>query len=213
MPRLGPGSGGGGGDSTPVPSGEYIVVLRSFKRQVGKTGQRKEYLRCRWEIIAGKCRGKSFFSNMALDVTVEGTANRWRILMEACGVDEEFELGSMKEGTQDEGDDNIRRLFVKKPFVATVKVERNGQYTNNDLERIHYRRLWTEEQTNEIEAYLDAQENAGSGGGGASDDWDGQGAGGGGGTEDDDQPPVDDWGEPASKPKAGGFAGDDDIPF
>lgn len=203
MPRLGPGSGGGG-ESETLPAMRTILALRSFKRQTAK-GSGNEYLRCRWEVCTGKFERKAFFSNMSLDLSKEGTVNRWRILMEACGVDEEFELGSRKEGTEGEGDENIRRLFLKRPFVATIKVEINGQYRNNDIELIHYKRTWTAEEVEEIERWLDAQENAGQP---APSE----------GTDDTPPGPSDRWDddpEPLPIGKPGGFAGegDDDIPF
>lgn len=206
MPRLGPGSGGGGGGDSAgsVPAGEYIVALKSFKRQVGKTSG-QDFLRCRWVICAGPLEGKSFFSNMSCDLSKEGTVNRWRILMEACDVTEEFEIGSTREGTGDEGDQNIRELFRNIPIKVTLKVEKNGNYENHDIQMIHYVRSWTDADKAAMDKWLDAQDNAGqpdrpedSGGGGGM------------------APPVeeDDYGPVGGGTKAGGYAGgDDDIPF
>ena len=101
MPKLGPSSqsGGDGGGGSEIPAGEYIIALKSFKRSVGKSSG-KEYLRCTWVICAGPLEGKRFYSNVSLDLSTEGSVNRWRIWMEACGVDDEFELGSAADGTQ-----------------------------------------------------------------------------------------------------------------
>lgn len=216
MPRLGP-SGGGGDEKPEIPAGEYIIALRSFRRKVGKnSGQ--DYLNCRWVICAGPLEGKVFYSSMSLDLSKEGAVNRLRIWMEACGVKDEFEIGSTAEQTAQEGDQNIRELFVGQPFVVTVKVERNGQYTNHDIEKIHYVRLWTDHQKAAMDIWLEAQQNAGqperpendSGGGrgrGPEDDW----TGGGGGAA---APPEEDYGPVGGGTTTGGFAGsDDDIPF
>lgn len=206
MPKLGPGGGGGGGGNDGIPAGDYIIALRSFKRQKGKTSG-KEYLRCRWVVCAGRLEGKSFFSNMSLDLSKEGTVNRWRILMEACGVDEEIELGSAKERNADEGDSNIREHFLNKPFKATVKTELNGNYTNNDIQMIHYVRTWTQEDKDDMDRWLDKLE-------GYQDDD-------GGGDEPSSAPsggqPDNGWGPDnydAPETKVGGTVGDDDdIPF
>ncbi len=153
-----------------------------------------------------------YVGDLCVDLSTEGTVKRWNIWMEACGVEEEFEIGSTQEGTQQEGDDNIRTLFVGKPFVATVKLEKNGQYTNNDIQMIHYVRSWTPEQKDAMDVWLDAQEKAGGQGGGTpevGDDNDRAPARGGGSFTDDE-----DYGPVGGGTQAGGFAGgDDDIPF
>lgn len=213
MPKLGPSGGGsgGGGSSEAVPAGEYIIALKSFKRAVGRDSG-KEYLRCRWVVCAGPLEGKSFWSNVSCNFSTEGTVNRWRIWMEACGVDQEFEVGSIKEGTEAEGDRNIRELFKNKPFKVTVKVEKSGQYINNDIQMIHYVRSWTEEDKRQMDLWLDALENAGQSSGPQDDDGGdngmpaGGGSGGGFAGEED-------YGPPGAGTKAGGFVGDDDIPF
>ncbi len=145
MPKMGPGKGGSGsgGDNT-VAAGDYMLALVWFKRQIGKTSG-NDYLRCRWQVIGGRTKGKSFFANISCDLSKEGTVVRWQILMESCGVTEQFELGSTNEGTAREGDANIERLFMNKPIKARVKVESNGGYTNNDLQMIHFRKNWTPE--------------------------------------------------------------------
>jgi hypothetical protein len=214
MPRLGPGGASGGDNANEIPAGEYIIALKSFKRAKAKSSG-NEYLRCTWVICAGPLEGKRFYSNVSLDLSKEGSVNRWRIWMEACGVEDEFELGSTDEGTQAEGDRNIRELFVGQPFVATIKVERNGQYTNHDIDRIHYVRLWTQEHKDAMDRWLETQQSAGQpggkpevgdngqrGGGGQADDWTRGG---------DDQ----DYGQVGGGTQTGGFAGggDDDIPF
>lgn len=209
MPKLGPGDGGGGsGGSESVPAGEYIIALKSFQRKVSQN--KNEYLRCRWVICAGPLEGKAFWTNVSCNFSTEGTVSRWRIWMEACGVDQEFEVGSIKEGTQSEGDQNIRELFRNKPFKVTVKVEKNGNYTNNDIQMIHYVRSWTQADKDAMDVWLDALDKAGQPGGPQDDDG---GAPAGGSTGDGFASDEQDYGPPGGGTKSGGFAGDDDIPF
>lgn len=207
MARLGPKSGGGGDGEPTIPPGEYVIALKSFRRQRGKTSG-KEFLRCSWVICAGPLEGKRLFTNVSMNLDTEGSVNRWRIWMEVCGVTEEIELGSIDEGTQAEGDANIKEHFEGVPFVVTIKVEKNGAYTNHDIERIHYVRLWTDSQKADMDRWLDAQANVGQSGGNPEVGQDAPKHG--GGFADDDQ----DYGPPGGGTKAGGFAGgDDDIPF
>ena len=142
MPKLKPGSSGGG-DTTVIPGGEYLLALVSFSRKQSKSSD-SEYLRCKFEVCAGAHKGARFWSTMFLSLDKPGTVMRWNILMESCGVQEEFEVGSIREGNQAEGDANIRSLFVGKPFKAQVTRERSGEYENNDLEKLIFPRNWTE---------------------------------------------------------------------
>ena len=210
MPRLGPGEKPTN-NSGAVPAGEYIIALRSFQRKHGKTS-RKEYLSMRFVVCSGPLKGRTFFASMSLDLSVEGIRNRWIIWIEACDIKEEFELGSTREGTAQEGDENINRLFVGVPFKATIKTEINGQYTNNDIQLIHFRSKWTQADLAAMSVWLDEEEKRAAG---RSDDGDAGGGGpvddpgGGGGPVNDD----DDYYQPGGGTKAGGYAGDDDIPF
>lgn len=205
MPRFGPKSGGGGGDNT-LPAGDYIIALKGFERKKAK-GTGNEYLRCRWQVCAGQLKKRTFFSNMSLNLEIEGTANRWRIFMEACGVEEEIELGSYAERNVDEGDENIREYFLNRPFKVTLKREQNGQYVNNDIKMIHYVRSWTDDDKAAMDRWLDELD-----GGESDDDSGGDQGGPEGGGNYDDSGAVDDYGAPETK--VGGSVGDDDdIPF
>lgn len=214
MPRLGPGGGGGGGGGdSHVPGGDYIAAMRSFKRKVGKTSK-QDYLRQRWEVCSGPLKGKSFFCNMSCDLSKNGTVQRWQIMIEACEVTEEFELGSTRDGTAEEGDRNIRRLFVDQPMKVRVKAEKNGEYTNNDLEMIHYPRNWTEQDVAAINAWIEEhdkggsdnpEDDAGSTPPPAGDDYDDLPPARTGGHVDD----ADDYGDG----RGGGSDDDDPIPF
>ena len=218
MPRLGPGGGGGGGQrgEAGVPADDYISVLKGFKRAQGKTSG-KDYLRMRWQVIAGPQKGKTYFCNMSCDLSKDGTVARWQSLIEGCGVDEEFELGSRREGTHEEGDENIKRLFLNVPIKMRVRAERNGEYVNNDIEFFHYRSKWTQADKDLMNAWIDDFERRQAGGGGGSEggEYDdppttggaGDYSAGGFGTDDDYVPP-------GGGTRAGGSVpDDDDIPF
>jgi len=203
MPKMGPGKGGSGsGGSSTVPAGDYMLALVWFKRQVGKdSGQ--DYLRCKWQVIGGRAKGKSFFANISCNLSKEGTVVRWQILMECCGVTEQFELGSTREGNDREGDDNITRLFMHKPIKARVKVETNGGYTNNDLQMLHFRKNWTDEDQAIALKWLDERSAAGGSPEDGYDDPPDSSSGAGSSEEDPDE----------SYTPAGGdesYAGDDD---
>jgi hypothetical protein len=116
-----------------IPGGDYLIALRSFERKSSKKGT--DYLKCKWVVCGGKLLWKSFFSGMSCNLAVDGTCLRWQLLCEACEVTDPFELGSFAEGTNEEGDRDITRLFVGRPFAARIRRTINGQYTNNDIER------------------------------------------------------------------------------
>jgi hypothetical protein len=120
-----------------------MLAIVWIQRRTGKSSG-NDYLRCKLEVCGGPLAGTQFFSNWSCDLSKDGTVRRWQVLMESAGVSEEFELGSTAEGTADEGNRNIRRLFYGKPFKAKVKKENNGQYQNNDLEMVLYPSSWTE---------------------------------------------------------------------
>ena len=195
MPKMGPGRRGGSSGERTVPASDYVIALTWFKRQVGKdSGQ--DYLRCKFEVCGGRLKKRSFFANMSCNISKEGTAMRWQVLMEVCGVTEEWEIGSTREGNAREGDENIRRLFMNKPFKARVKAERSGQYTNNDLDMILFPKSWTQEDRDIAQTWLDDQ---GSRGGGAPEG-------------DAADPPDAEDPDPDYVPEAGGggFAEEDD---
>ncbi len=153
MPKLKPGQGGGGSSTNVIPSGQYPIALVWFKRQTAKNDSRKEYIRGKYEVCAGPLKGQAFFANTHLDTFKEGTARRWMIWMESVGCEEEWEMGSHREGNAREGDDNIRRIFVGRGFVAKVRREQSGQYENNDIEQFVFLKNWTEIERDMIEAW------------------------------------------------------------
>lgn len=135
MPQFDPTkrSGGGGGAST-VTAGRYVLGIVWFKRKTSSKGS--DYLSVKYEIASGPEKGRTFFSMLGLDVDKPGTAVRWSLLCESCGITESFELGSRRDGTADEGDQAIQDRFLGKAFVGQVGVEQNGQYTNNSVDKI-----------------------------------------------------------------------------
>ncbi len=158
MARIGPGSGGGGSDANLVPPGDYVLALVAFKRKQGRNSG-NDYLSCKFEVCGGRLKGQKFWDMLSCDLSKQGTVTRWELLIEGCGVSEYFELGDSNNGTGGEGDENVRRLFIGKPFVARVSKERSGDYTNNRLERIIPRKQWTQEQQDLAFAYVTEQED------------------------------------------------------
>lgn len=145
MPKMNPNAAPDyGDDPKTVPAGRYGLALVWFQRRPKKAGG--EYLSVKYEITDGPMKGRSFFSMMGLNLSQNGTVVRWNLMCEVCGVDEEFEIGDTDEGTADEGDQNIARLFRNKPFRGEVVVEQNGDYTNNTVKRIIKPDSWTAEE-------------------------------------------------------------------
>lgn len=149
MPKLTPdqntndGGGGGGGQQRAVPGGDYVLGFIWHKRREAKTG--KDFFSFTTQVCSGPFKGRKVYLGMSGDLSRNGTVRRWQILMDCCGVGEEFELGSYREGNTKEGDRNIRTHFYGKTFKARLKRERDGQYENNDIESFVFRNRWTDE--------------------------------------------------------------------
>lgn len=107
-----------------LPSGSYLLAMTTFERKLARKDQ-SPYLRARFAVIAGPCKGKSFFSSVGIDVNKGGVASRLAVYAKAVGQTDPFDLD----------DDSLDDVFVGKPFKATVKTSVNGQYTNNDVEK------------------------------------------------------------------------------
>lgn len=108
-----------------VPAGEYLIVMRGFERKTAKQSG-KDYLRCRFQVIAGPAKGKSFFDSVSLDTDNSGSMFRLSLLAEQCGQTEAFDLDL---------DAELRKAFIGKPFKARVKRTTENGYTNNGIER------------------------------------------------------------------------------
>jgi len=213
MPKVGGSRSSGGGESRErvlLHPGPYLLALVFSQRKTGKSSG-KRYLNCRFEVVGGRAKGVSFFDMISLDLNLPSTAKRWEMLSDACGVEEEFELGSWDEGNEREGDDNIRRLFRHVPFGAEVSQERDGQYINNRISRFIFRKAWRPEWAEWADQYLAAhpkQERP--------EDYQ-RGDPASNSPEDVGYPPDDGFGdsdEPGPPPPAADYSvDDDDIPF
>lgn len=128
-----------------VPSGDYLVRAVWFDRKQNNAGD-GEYLRVKWEIVAGPHAKATFFANLSCKTHVDGVASRWRSICKGLDITEKFEVG----GSQ--GDKDFNRLIMSRPFKARVGREENGEYTNYDIQRSYARSTWSE---GEIKAVKD----------------------------------------------------------
>lgn len=165
-----------------LPPGEYLIALRWFERKRAQSGQ-SDYLRCRYEVIAGPAKGASFFANLSLNVEKAGAANRLFYFCKSAGVKGKIPLSD---------DAQLASFIMNRPFKAVISRKQNGRYVNNDIKRY-------EQDVDEAERkvmdqwFLDHEGDelkfgAGSGGGSHEP------------SDFDDSPPLADY-------------GDDDIPF
>jgi hypothetical protein len=149
-------SGGGGSDervetNDNIPSGDYLLRAVWFDSQFGKQSK-KEYLRIKWEILAGEFAGTGFFGNLSCSVDVGPVAARWRDMCRALGISESFEIGG-QAGVRD-----FARLFKNKPFRARVNRSESGDYVNYDISKTYGPDTWSD------------NERAAVGGGGGTDE-------------------------------------------
>jgi hypothetical protein len=112
--------------SDALPSGSYLLAMVGFERKESTQKRGSFYMRARFRVLTGPSKGKSFFSSVGIDIRNPGIAGRLGLYCKAVAVKEAFDVDS---------DDDFRDAFMGKPFKATVKQTRNGQYTNNDIER------------------------------------------------------------------------------
>ena len=83
-------------------------------------------MRARFKVIGGQKKGSSFFSSVGIDTSSQGTAARLSLYCKAVGQLEAFDV---------DDDRAFGAAFLGKPFKAKVKTTKNGDYTNNDIER------------------------------------------------------------------------------
>jgi hypothetical protein len=138
-----------------VPGGRYPSAMVWFNRRQAKSSG-NDFLRGTFEICGGPLKGRRYYAMLSCDITRAGTMKRWEVLMESCGVTEEFEIGSNHEGNAREGDRNIRSRFLGRPFVAIVKRERDGNYENNDIESLVFPNRWTDEEREQMAEWAHA---------------------------------------------------------
>lgn len=173
-----------------LPAGVFTLGITWFKRKQAKNNN-TEYHSVKIQVAGGRLAGRTFFTTMSLDLTKSGAVRRWIVLCEVLGIEHEFELGSTDKGTNEEGDENFRKLFLGRAFKAEVGVSKNGNFVNNEIKTILYPRQYTEQDRADIAAWEAKFKEKG-----------------------------DDFGEPDDRPASTGgdkyFDGlpdDDDIPF
>lgn len=206
-----------------LPQQQYLLAFTWFQRKISSAGN--EYFSVKCTVVAGRMKGKSFFSMLMLDLTKEATERKWSLLADSFELTEEIELGSGAENTAREGDENFRKFFMHRPFMAEVWIKQDPGYAaKNDIRFILDRKKWPGQAEGAASRYLDERRNApesnGGGDDGASyegdfDDYEGDGGASdymnapppGTGVGSRDEFVGDDPGEPP------GALGDDDIPF
>jgi hypothetical protein len=107
-----------------IPPNDYLIAIKSFVRKTSKKG--KQYLHCRFVVVAGPAKKRSFFDNISLDLENSGAMFRLGILSEQCGVEGPFDL---------DDDAAIEAALVGRPFKAKVNRTTENGYVNNGIER------------------------------------------------------------------------------
>ena len=156
-----------------IPSGEYLLAIKSFERKTSKA--KKPYLHCRIVVIAGAAKKRSFFDNISLDTENSGAMFRLGILAEQCGVEQAFDL---------EKDADIHAALVGRPFKAKLSLKHENGYANNGIERYVTGDKVTQTERKVMEEWT--IENA------EQEDFDNTGGDRDGHGGDDDAPPPDD---------------------
>src|SRR5690349_19704265 len=103
--------------------GPYLLAMTSLERKVSSKGT--EYLRCRWVVVGGPRRGASFFAILSINPESEGAMQRLKSYCVAIGYNmKPFDLKKNRD---------LADVFIGRPFLAQVRLEKNGQYENNDI--------------------------------------------------------------------------------
>lgn len=137
-----------------LPPGRFALGALEFERKTSdSSGQ--DYVRVKWILLYPKQRGKEkwFRATQSCNTSKEGAVSRWQWWMESLNITERFELGSVAEGTNKEGDANINRLFMCRGLVAEIGRETSNGYTNNDIKKFIKRTNWTVEELEAIEQW------------------------------------------------------------
>ena len=90
--------------TTDMPSGDYLIRAVWFSRERNKQNT-ADYLRVKWEILAGPHSNKAFFANLSCQVEVGGVASRWMAISKGLEITESFEVGG------EAGDKDFLRLI------------------------------------------------------------------------------------------------------
>lgn len=172
----------GAGD---LASFEGLIALVWFERRETKNKKGAYFMRGKYEVCVGPNAGKTFFANQSLDLSV--AAGRLSVWCAAIGHEESFDPDSV---------DELKRVFLRKPFKASVERAMNGQYVNFDIKRFVVASKLTDAERKAAEGWLLDQEEKRALAGGTLDDL-GEAAGSGGGKGGSGKPDF----------------GDDEIPF
>jgi hypothetical protein len=162
-----------GGD---LPSFEGLIALVWFERKQNKK-QTGYYLRGKYEVCTGPGAGKTFFANQSLDLSI--AAGRLGVWCAAVGQEGSFDIENVEE---------LKRVFLRKPFKAQVARVQNGNYTNFDIKRFTIASKLTEAERKSAEGWLLDQEQKRALAGGEIDDLDKAAGGGAPDFGDDDIP-------------------------
>lgn len=106
-----------------VVSGLHLMAMVYFTRKVSQAGN--DYLRAKFKIIAGSCKGGEFWTNVMLDTSSSASMARLKMWCRCTGVTHAFDLDSDKE---------IREALGNAPFKAKLLIK-EGEYTNYDIAR------------------------------------------------------------------------------
>ena len=69
-----------------LPSGDYLIRIVWFSRQTSRADN--EYLRVKWEILAGEYANNAFFANLSCKVDAGGVRARWVSLCKGLNINE-----------------------------------------------------------------------------------------------------------------------------
>jgi hypothetical protein len=144
-------SNGTGDGGAVLPAGEYGIAIVWAARKTSKKGT--EFFRVKVEVTDGRHKGKTTYLIFSNDLSKQGAVNRWRIIAESVGQEDEFDLGSHAEGNAEEGDATFKRIFFGQPFRVRLKATQSGEYTNNDIENFVFPRMWSPEQRAAMDAW------------------------------------------------------------
>lgn len=146
-----------------VSAGRYVLGFEDFERKEGKAKPYVGFLRFKIRIIKPDGKpSRSFRDIWSLLFDIKGDRNRekqvkfnivrWQILAEVLEL-EPFEIGDNAEGTEAEGDRNVRKYLLGRAFVGEVDRRESGGYINNSVKRMIYPKDWTDAECEAVAAW------------------------------------------------------------
>lgn len=153
---------GGGKKDEGVPPGTFLLVIAWMQRRESKAG--KPYDRAKFLVIDGACKGRSFFDQIGLDTSNEGTLFRLSLLWKETNGDTSFD-------PDDEAEFHAALKF--KPFKAQVSRRVENGYINNGIQRYVVGDQVTEADRDAMEQWKidhEAEQEFNGGGGSFPDD-------------------------------------------